>query len=165
MSLFLHQTTTYCWCHRNRRRLYMSLFLHQTTTFPTKSISFACCICLYSYIKPQPGRKYSFKCYVVYVSIPTSNHNHRDGILIVGVVVYVSIPTSNHNSSGIYLHYFVLYMSLFLHQTTTCTSFTARGNELYMSLFLHQTTTCKDCTTKPHRCICLYSYIKPQLRA
>ena len=37
---------------------------------------------------------------VVYLLIPTSNHN-PDAILIeMGVVVYLLIPTSNHNYAG-----------------------------------------------------------------
>ena len=37
----------------------MSLFLHQTTTIPVANLFDCCCICLYSYIKPQPAATYS----------------------------------------------------------------------------------------------------------
>ena len=35
---------------------------------------------------------------VVYLLIPTSNHNHPRKIELQSVVVYLLIPTSNHNS-------------------------------------------------------------------
>ena len=35
--------------------------------------------------------------YVVYLLIPTSNHNAKGGGVFEAVVVYLSIPTSNHN--------------------------------------------------------------------
>ena len=101
------------------KELYMSLFLHQTTTVTCTMVNtfgciclFSyikpqpqedadilawCCICLFSYIKPQQSCAYVFIRYVVYVSFPTSNHNawgHHHGR---SRVVYVSFPTSNHN--------------------------------------------------------------------
>ena len=77
--------------------LYMSLFLHQTTTSMKHAKATLCCICLFSYIKPQ----------------------HYAKACIYDSVVYVSFPTSNHNNLLSRLYDFVLYMSLFLHQTTT----------------------------------------------
>ena len=56
-------------------------------------------------------------------------------------VVYVSVPTSNHNLDGNNDKVDVLYMSLFLHQTTTIGAPWLHSIRLYMSLFLHQTTT------------------------
>ena len=53
MSLFLHQTTTESRHYVVPCVLYMSLFLHQTTTVQQKEKHHCCCICLYSYIKPQ----------------------------------------------------------------------------------------------------------------
>ena len=55
-------------------------------------------------------------------------------------VVYRTIPTSNHN--------YVPFRSLKL--------------LLYIVLFLHQTTTCSDKFVFPSCCISYYSYIKPQ---
>ena len=55
------------------------------------------CISFDSYIKPQhpllpqPPRR------VVYLLIPTSNHNLSYSCLAVVYVVYLLIPTSNHN--------------------------------------------------------------------
>ncbi len=75
----------------------MSLFLHQTTTSGGVFDTVAGCICLFSYIKPQP---------LLMLKHLTS-------------VVYVSFPTSNHNNAPTHEWARVLYMSLFLHQTTT----------------------------------------------
>ena len=56
-----------------------------------------CCISFDSYIKPQPhGAKVRNLC-VVYLLIPTSNHNWRWGLHVNTFVVYLLIPTSNHN--------------------------------------------------------------------
>ena len=142
MSLFLHQTTTLVKKENRDEKLYMSLFLHQTTTLTRWPITRRCCICLYSYIKPQrrKARRFGglgciclysyikpqpeFSCsqllLVVYVSIPTSNHNPCNINDYFFHVVYVSIPTSNHNLALPSLSRRRLYMSLFLHQTTTC---------------------------------------------
>ena len=58
------------------------------------------CISLYSYIKPQPQSERQEFYRVVYLYIPTSNHNlmfhHADSC----VVVYLYIPTSNHNKAA-----------------------------------------------------------------
>ena len=163
MSLFLHQTTTDTIPFSKYRLLYMSLFLHQTTTTIASSVIYISCICLYSYIKPQRLGFELLSFCVVYVSIPTSNHNRPavrlpdDDVVYVsiptsnhnrvrdsrfrGPVVYVSIPTSNHNLLTWTLFVNLLYMSLFLHQTTTAAKNLRKIFMLYMSLFLHQTTT------------------------
>ena len=77
------------------------------------------CISYYSYIKPQPRSKAICRFFVV----------------------YRTIPTSNHNLVGIWKTTLLLYIVLFLHQTTTYG---------YGYFF-------KRC------CISYYSYIKPQL--
>ena len=56
-------------------------------------------------------------------------------------VVYRTIPTSNHNKNPIVGSYKVLYIVLFLHQTTTQRSYAWNSPLLYIVLFLHQTTT------------------------
>ena len=100
-------------------QLYIVLFLHQTTTSFGQFISGTCCISYYSYIKPQPGLNpmlsnvccisyYSYikpqhevhgqlNGWVVYRTIPTSNHNLYDTFQSYPIVVYRTIPTSNHN--------------------------------------------------------------------
>ena len=99
--------------------LYIFWFLHQTTTKWYYTIEIFRCISFDSYIKPQLPRGtstrvrgcISFDSYikpqqigtpatanrVVYLLIPTSNHNHRHHYNIKNSVVYLLIPTSNHN--------------------------------------------------------------------
>ena len=78
---------------------------------------------------------------VVYLFIPTSNHNHVQILLDELPVVYLFIPTSNHNSDECQGATLELYISLFLHQTTTFGYVCKVQRVLYISLFLHQTTT------------------------
>ena len=47
---------------------------------------------------------------VVYLLIPTSNHNYISYIDLSGWVVYLLIPTSNHNYKHIYQYRAVLYI-------------------------------------------------------
>ena len=104
-------------------QLYIFWFLHQTTTLGLKLLNVQCCIsfdsyikpqlfiqfifsvksCISfdSYIKPQPGCPASGSCAVVYLLIPTSNHNSHEIRCNLQTVVYLLIPTSNHNQ----LHY------------------------------------------------------------
>ena len=180
---FLHQTTTLLCCHRYLQKLYIFWFLHQTTTSPISGISVPSCISFDSYIKPQPG----------------------DALLFLNFVVYLLIPTSNHNGVVINCIYLLLYIFWFLHQTTThavpsgsrarCISFdsyikpqliwytgmfiivvyllipTSNHNQddashlihrLYIFWFLHQTTTRRRFSPFPTCCISFDSYIKPQ---
>ena len=119
MSVFLHQTTTWRRVYNVKHVLYMSVFLHQTTTRrhqravaecciclfsyikpqrgPLSCRSPSCCICLFSYIKPQRSKDKNSTMIVVYVCFPTSNHNWRCEQPVRTMVVYVCFPTSNHN--------------------------------------------------------------------
>ena len=56
------------------------------------------CISFDSYIKPQRKNEDNHEWRVVYLLIPTSNHNWRFNENSKGEVVYLLIPTSNHNS-------------------------------------------------------------------
>ena len=56
---------------------------------------------------------------VVYLLIPTSNHNEVLPFNTLLDVVYLLIPTSNHNPSGLEIAHAQLFISWFLHQTTT----------------------------------------------
>ena len=47
---------------------------------------------------------------VVYLLIPTSNHNNNKEIVYVAPVVYLLIPTSNHNLPLVCLLRLVLYI-------------------------------------------------------
>ena len=77
--------------------LYIFWFLHQTTTDSLMSKLETCCISFDSYIKPQPGMLLPISCTVVYLLIPTSNHN----------LYYLNFANMT------------LYIFWFLHQTTT----------------------------------------------
>ena len=121
------------------------------------------CISFDSYIKPQPCKRYHWKCnccisfdsyikpqlivllglfeYVVYLLIPTSNHNLVRLSPLPSIVVYLLIPTSNHNGRGRWL----------------------RRSALYIFWFLHQTTTVFQSRLWRFSCISFDSYIKPQL--
>ena len=145
-----------------------------------------CCLSVYSYIKPQRCSVCVLILGVVYLSIPTSNHNHQRAFLHVGNVVYLSIPTSNHNTEDyhvkppvvVYLSIptsnhntcpsqcpcVMLFICLFLHQTTTVVSLGRTARVLFICLFLHQTTTIEDIIRPLSSCLSVYSYIKPQHR-
>ena len=119
ISWFLHQTTTIDGCYQVIAWLFISWFLHQTTTLQPISPNRASCLSLDSYIKPQP---IAFK-----IQLPP--------------VVYLLIPTSNHN----YIMFYKVY------------------NKLFISWFLHQTTTILCFIKYIISCLSLDSYIKPQL--
>ena len=55
------------------------------------------CLSLDSYIKPQRKPVAPPRVRVVYLLIPTSNHNLDIATLNTAKVVYLLIPTSNHN--------------------------------------------------------------------
>ena len=80
-----------------RVSLYIFWFLHQTTTNFLGGLFAKSCISFDSYIKPQLGFLLIMFRSVVYLLIPTSNHNSGKSIVPVLAVVYLLIPTSNHN--------------------------------------------------------------------
>ena len=100
---------------------------------------------------------------VVYLLIPTSNHNLSTGICTLGGVVYLLIPTSNHNAIRVLSKLGLLYIFWFLHQTTTERAKNLPNIVLYIFWFLHQTTTALLSRWVLPRCISFDSYIKPQL--
>ena len=79
------------------RGLYIFWFLHQTTTWAMIHWTSLCCISFDSYIKPQLFCFHTLLLFVVYLLIPTSNHNSVLSSLCTPSVVYLLIPTSNHN--------------------------------------------------------------------
>ena len=125
ISWFLHQTTTQAVLTRLILVLFISWFLHQTTTAfnsvnaidsclsldsyikpqPAASTSSCaiCCLSLDSYIKPQQSEGFQFDTEVVYLLIPTSNHNYCKDNDNLSFVVYLLIPTSNHNAQRLFL--------------------------------------------------------------
>ena len=121
--------------------LYIFWFLHQTTTLEKRLNIMISCISFDSYIKPQPYLPSTTNAVVVYLLIPTSNHNIQFLVWSPLEVVYLLIPTSNHNDSAIKHRYELLYIFWFLHQTTTLHKSTISSRMLYIFWFLHQTTT------------------------
>ena len=183
---FLHQTTTSAFACTSFTTLYIFWFLHQTTTTTKNSLISCGCISFDSYIKPQLWRLQpssrlrciSFDSYikpqlpclsstswwVVYLLIPTSNHNSSINSIFLLAVVYLLIPTSNHNVVSVCLNSFWLYIFWFLHQTTTLTFAAVFSITLYIFWFLHQTTTHYLHWQQSYCCISFDSYIKPQLQ-
>ena len=124
---------------------------------------FTCCISFDSYIKPQPSDATKPQSLVVYLLIPTSNHNTRCKGLKHRTVVYLLIPTSNHNFRMIYCKistvvylliptsnhnleclFKVLFWVVYLLIPTSNHNCRLRRpllRRLYIFWFLHQTTT------------------------
>ena len=121
--------------------LYIFWFLHQTTTEKAAGLAATCCISFDSYIKPQPVLDFahigigciSFDSYI--------KPQPLGGFLCASGVVYLLIPTSNHNLAVTLGSAWALYIFWFLHQTTTSSKYKARMIMLYIFWFLHQTTT------------------------
>ena len=143
--------------------LYIFWFLHQTTTDFDAEKQKVGCISFDSYIKPQRVAQANLLTVVVYLLIPTSNHNIKSIQSRNRIVVYLLIPTSNHNTANTQLGVEGLYIFWFLHQTTTTTLFLYSVSVLYIFWFLHQTTTACCYFSSSARCISFDSYIKPQL--
>ena len=137
---FLHQTTTSAFACTSFTTLYIFWFLHQTTTTTKNSLISCGCISFDSYIKPQRCVCLPEQLLVVYLLIPTSNHNFDVCSRLLDYVVYLLIPTSNHNSLLTLATKLLLYIFWFLHQTTTSTSLSLSSIS----------------------CISFDSYIKPQ---
>ena len=138
---FLHQTTTGKSINSRRAELYIFWFLHQTTTLLVSGLHFPGCISFDSYIKPQLLVSKLHKIAVVYLLIPTSNHNITQTDMFWRSVVYLLIPTSNHNHKNVEKADKPLYIFWFLHQTTTLDAHNRGTSKLYIFWFLHQTTT------------------------
>ena len=120
---FLHQTTTILHNILTSLELYIFWFLHQTTTLNLYTIVLIRCISFDSYIKPQPGTSLqnTWGCCISFDSYIKPQLVLR--LLPIMVVVYLLIPTSNHNY---FLYWGIakrLYIFWFLHQTTTCSEY------------------------------------------
>ena len=101
---------------------------------------------------------------VVYLLIPTSNHNPTMSVMCSIRVVYLLIPTSNHNRLHVLPMSGLLYIFWFLHQTTTQGIW-----RWYINSCISFDSYIKP-QPKPHKkgstlsCISFDSYIKPQLK-
>ena len=143
--------------------MYVFWILHQTTTLALGEYTEIGCISFDSYIKPQPTMKPSGRNKVVYLLIPTSNHNPTMSVMCSIRVVYLLIPTSNHNRLHVLPMSGLLYIFWFLHQTTTQGIW-----RWYINSCISFDSYIKP-QPKPHKkgstlsCISFDSYIKPQL--
>ena len=137
---FLHQTTTLYSFVFICILLYIFWFLHQTTTYVTSLITWKSCISFDSYIKPQPIPGWTILTSVVYLLIPTSNHNQlRQGELALQ-----------------------LYIFWFLHQTTTCLWY-SYFSMCCISFDSYIKPQLSWGYSDPHKgCISFDSYINPQ---
>ena len=132
---------------------------------PTGSPAYSClrCISFDSYIKPQPKRSLGLNLVVVYLLIPTSNHNFFVKWRFTRGVVYLLIPTSNHNHRHGLEIPSRLYIFWFLHQTTTYVKkyILTAGCISFDSYIKPQPRL--SCPHRSPSCISFDSYIKPQL--
>ena len=140
----------------------LSLFRLYRLLVLCKGSCFCGCISFDSYIKPQLFGKRQSSCLVVYLLIPTSNHNLQYNTQKTSTVVYLLIPTSNHNCTAARRSRSALYIFWFLHQTTTMSPCSFKASWLYIFWFLHQTTTERWARPSLMSCISFDSYIKPQ---
>ena len=143
--------------------LYIFWFLHQTTTLWGHLTYSICCISFDSYIKPQHNSLggavieccISFDSYIKPQLVKNRTKSTQ--------VVYLLIPTSNHNQKANIEADTWLYIFWFLHQTTTLPTRWYMAGTLYIFWFLHQTTTVFPLNFVSYGCISFDSYIKPQL--
>ena len=143
--------------------LFISWFLHQTTTGRGEQRKGIRCLSLDSYIKPQPVDWKEVPRGVVYLLIPTSNHNSA---CRSSSALRLFISWFLHQTTTTPCPWWVrraLFISWFLHQTTTAHLLTFCRDQLFISWFLHQTTTPSWWQSPWRRCLSLDSYIKPQL--
>ena len=122
-----------------------------------------CCISFDSYIKPQPQPNNVESRAVVYLLIPTSNHNIGFFWHHGSEVVYLLIPTSNHNVDGKKVTTGDVVYLLIPTSNHNKTVDAVDISWLYIFWFLHQTTTLNLSVILLLRCISFDSYIKPQL--
>ena len=159
---FLHQTTT-CFCSIN---LFLCCISFDSYIKPQPLDYFILnnvrCISFDSYIKPQPMRTLVMKLSVVYLLIPTSNHNEKLFKNAQKKVVYLLIPTSNHNSASYKKLVDAVVYLLIPTSNHNRRLFYHYHFGLYIFWFLHQTTTKKLKRMLLKRCISFDSYIKPQ---
>ena len=159
---FLHQTTTFLPLLKAELRLYIFWFLHQTTTRTMKHHILTSCISFDSYIKPQRILDSICLTNVVYLLIPTSNHNHAFAVACKVSVVYLLIPTSNHNLDHDLLRLVAVVYLLIPTSNHNCHDCNTITCTLYIFWFLHQTTTLTRQAAATDCCISFDSYIKPQ---
>ena len=117
------------------------MFLHQTTTLDLKYAALHSCILSCSYIKPQQILLYIDTAKRCILSCSYIKPQLRSIRRYIFSVVYYHVPTSNHNTCCNVHGSCLLYIIMFLHQTTTTVNTTNIRPKLYIIMFLHQTTT------------------------
>ena len=143
--------------------LYIVLFLHQTTTTGRCIRIIPSCISYYSYIKPQHAggwQSWLLGCISYYSYIkPQQPYELSAG----RYVVYRTIPTSNHNITFAASSLLKLYIVLFLHQTTTLLLLWHSMSSCISYYSYIKPQLMMQHSRKERCCISYYSYIKPQL--
>ena len=138
---FLHQTTTKSNVPSSVVRcISFDSYIKPQLRFEVPLIGLRC-ISFDSYIKPQ---RWVSKLGSVVCCISFDSYIKPQLIVVkktYSIVVYLLIPTSNHNMANIAKEIAELYIFWFLHQTTTSHLLTAFRQQLYIFWFLHQTTT------------------------
>ena len=161
---FLHQTTTTLSSSTARMRcISFDSYIKPQLSIETMLFCIRC-ISFDSYIKPQLMCAFMFLCICC---ISFDSYIKPQPFSLAGCcssVVYLLIPTSNHNWYSFLLRPCQLYIFWFLHQTTTAVSLINLLWVLYIFWFLHQTTTVGWQWYVRYGCISFDSYIKPQLR-
>ena len=109
----------YATFRKSHTRLYIFWFLHQTTTNLILLVIHISCISFDSYIKPQRRTGLLWHCpsCISFDSYIKPQHWTYSGC--PRCVVYLLIPTSNHNTLTQSSNAWLLYIFWFLHQTTT----------------------------------------------
>ena len=121
------------------------------------------CLSSCSYIKPQPSTKAAFTSFRCLSSCSYIKPQPASPTGVRPDVVYHLVPTSNHNSASRENPQCLLFIILFLHQTTTRRKLYKFPTMLFIILFLHQTTTIVLFQCRLWSCLSSCSYIKPQL--
>ena len=98
----------------------------------------------------------------VYLSIPTSNHNFYNMDASCSVVFICLFLHQTTTRMIFAFHFGQVFICLFLHQTTTSTHLRNALHLVFICLFLHQTTTSMLLQMLQTGCLSVYSYIKPQ---
>ena len=120
------------------------------------------CLSSCSYIKPQLLSWWHCPICVVYHLVPTSNHNMEFSNVGVTEVVYHLVPTSNHNYSSTSDWLSRVVYHLVPTSNHNLSNGIAKISMLFIILFLHQTTTSFYLRQLICSCLSSCSYIKPQ---
>ena len=148
--------------HSHVLKLYIFWFLHQTTTRLRPALILGRCISFDSYIKPQRLSYWWRLADVVYLLIPTSNHNLKSFLYAAHQLYIFWFLHQTTTTVLSVLKITKLYIFWFLHQTTTGFVQGVSNLGLYIFWFLHQTTTTSHLSIFLDCCISFDSYIKPQ---